>query len=162
MIFLRDKNTGPETPQGKLSSFFQQFVQISSPNLLLYPLPEDCVKGVYLMLRLMLMSGEITLPGTLMKMTNWLVMTRHAASAGRGMCHQPTQARAEQRTNWIASNNQHSSGVVNCTNCPVQPTSLIMNTYTCRNKTHVIALYASLSFEKYSASIKGRYLHRVL
>ena len=107
----------------------------------------------------MLMSGEITLPGTLMKMTNWLVMTRHAASAGRGMCHQPTQARAEQRTNWIASNIQHSSGVVNCTNCPVQPTSLIMNTYTCRNKTHVIALYASLSFEKYLASDMGRYLH---
>ena len=53
----------------------------------------------------------------------------------------------------------HSSGVVNRTNCPVQPTSLIMNTYTCILKTHVIALYASLSFKKYLASVKGRYLH---
>lgn len=81
------------------------------------------------MLRLMLMSGEITLLET-MKMTNWLVMTRHAASAVRGMCHQAAllsarAARAERRTNWIASNKL--SNAVNIINIHtrVKPTSLL-------------------------------------
>ena len=86
------------------------------------------------MLRLMLMSGEITLLGTHDENdklarhdpTRGLRWARNVSSACSGQGGPEDKLDRQQQAS--------SSGVVNRTNCPVQPTSLIMNTYTCINK----------------------------